>query len=163
MSIAAAGWKLPAKCTMWGLCLQMAKNEDPMEDRAVFVDEFSCIGCKMCVWCASATFRMENEHGRSRVFAQVGPLKRPYVCVSCFIAVEGTIACLCTWGPRQDAMCDFVCICKRRGDEADMANISSICLLSASFHLLASHDFTDVQCPPDQPHTCLRVNAVARH
>eukprot|EP00955_Chlamydomonas_euryale_P028239 297599-Chlamydomonas_euryale.AAC.3 len=50
--------------------VQMAKNEDPDEDRAVFVDEFSCIGCKMCVWCASATFRMEPEHGRSRVFAQ---------------------------------------------------------------------------------------------
>lgn len=49
---------------------QMAKNEDPAENRAVFVDEFSCIGCKQCVWLASATFRMENEHGRSRVFAQ---------------------------------------------------------------------------------------------
>ncbi|KAG2486924.1 hypothetical protein HYH03_014423 [Edaphochlamys debaryana] len=49
---------------------KMAKNEDPAERRAVFVDEFTCIGCKQCVWCASATFRMENEHGRSRVFAQ---------------------------------------------------------------------------------------------
>lgn len=49
---------------------QMAKHEDPAENRAVFVDEFSCIGCKQCVWNASATFRMEAEHGRSRVFAQ---------------------------------------------------------------------------------------------
>ncbi|GAX75511.1 hypothetical protein CEUSTIGMA_g2954.t1 [Chlamydomonas eustigma] len=49
---------------------RMAKHEDPNESRAVFVDEFTCIGCKQCVWCASATFRMEPEHGRSRVFAQ---------------------------------------------------------------------------------------------
>ncbi|GFH17228.1 uncharacterized protein HaLaN_13814 [Haematococcus lacustris] len=48
----------------------MAKHKDPHESRAVFVDEFSCIGCKQCVWHASATFRMEPEHGRSRVFAQ---------------------------------------------------------------------------------------------
>ncbi|EFJ47587.1 molecular chaperone [Volvox carteri f. nagariensis] len=48
----------------------MAKNEDPAERRAVFVDEFTCIGCKQCVWCAPATFRIEQEHGRSRVFAQ---------------------------------------------------------------------------------------------
>ena len=31
--------------------------KDPAENRAVFVDEFECIGCKQCVWCASATFR----------------------------------------------------------------------------------------------------------
>lgn len=49
---------------------KMAKNKDPNESRGVFVDEFSCIGCKQCVWCASATFRIEAEHGRSRVFAQ---------------------------------------------------------------------------------------------
>jgi hypothetical protein len=24
----------------------------------------------MCVWCASATFRMEADHGRSRAWAQ---------------------------------------------------------------------------------------------
>lgn len=47
-----------------------ARNEDPAETRAVFVDELSCIGCKNCVWCAPATFRMEADHGRSRVFAQ---------------------------------------------------------------------------------------------
>ncbi|KXZ56243.1 hypothetical protein GPECTOR_1g211 [Gonium pectorale] len=49
---------------------KMAKNKDPAEQRAVFVDEFTCIGCKQCVWCASATFRIEPEHGRSRVWAQ---------------------------------------------------------------------------------------------
>ena len=48
----------------------MAKNQDPHEKRAVFVDENTCIGCKMCVWCASATFRMDPEYGRSRAFAQ---------------------------------------------------------------------------------------------
>lgn len=49
---------------------KMAKNEDPAETRAVFVDEGSCIGCKNCMWCAPAMFRMEEAHGRSRVFAQ---------------------------------------------------------------------------------------------
>ncbi len=33
-------------------------------------DEATCIGCKQCVWCAPATFRIEPVHGRSRVFAQ---------------------------------------------------------------------------------------------
>jgi ferredoxin len=33
-------------------------------------DEHTCIGCKQCVWQAPATFRIENTHGRSRVFAQ---------------------------------------------------------------------------------------------
>eukprot|EP01024_Parvocaulis_polyphysoides_P048340 TRINITY_DN4601_c0_g1_i1.p1 TRINITY_DN4601_c0_g1~~TRINITY_DN4601_c0_g1_i1.p1 ORF type:complete len:420 (-),score=54.59 TRINITY_DN4601_c0_g1_i1:344-1477(-) len=49
---------------------KIAKNEDPNERRAVFVDELTCIGCKNCVWCAPATFRMELEYGRSRVFGQ---------------------------------------------------------------------------------------------
>lgn len=48
----------------------MAKNEDPAENRAVFVDENTCIGCKQCVWHAPACFRIEPEHGRSRVYAQ---------------------------------------------------------------------------------------------
>ena len=43
---------------------------EPGETRAVFVDEFSCIGCKQCVWAAPATFRMNDDYGRSRVFAQ---------------------------------------------------------------------------------------------
>jgi ferredoxin len=42
----------------------------PGETRAVFVDELSCIGCKNCIFEAAATFRVEREHGRARVFAQ---------------------------------------------------------------------------------------------
>lgn len=49
---------------------KMSRAEDPNESRAVFVDENKCIGCKNCVWCAPATFRMEPVSGRSRVFAQ---------------------------------------------------------------------------------------------
>jgi len=48
----------------------LARNADPDESRAVFVDEMSCIGCKQCVWHAPATFRIEPDHGRSRVYAQ---------------------------------------------------------------------------------------------
>lgn len=55
-------------------CAQVVKNgmsKRPEGDtRAVFVDENSCIGCKQCVWVAPAMFRIEPEHGRSRVFAQ---------------------------------------------------------------------------------------------
>ena len=46
-------------------------NKRPEGDtRAVFVDENSCIGCKMCVWQAPGMFRIEPEYGRSRVFGQ---------------------------------------------------------------------------------------------
>lgn len=54
----------------WLVGHRMGKNLDPAETRAVFVDECACIGCKMCVWCASGTFRIDEQHGRSRVFAQ---------------------------------------------------------------------------------------------
>ncbi|KAK9814414.1 hypothetical protein WJX72_005581 [[Myrmecia] bisecta] len=54
----------------WCVNSRLGKNEDPAESRALFVDEVSCIGCKMCVWCAMGTFRIEPEFGRSRVFAQ---------------------------------------------------------------------------------------------
>jgi ferredoxin len=54
----------------WCANTRMGKNADPAETRAVFVDELTCIGCKQCVWCAPATFRIEDEYGRSRVFAQ---------------------------------------------------------------------------------------------
>lgn len=40
------------------------------EEKAVFVDEGTCIGCTNCVHTASATFRLEKDHGRARVFAQ---------------------------------------------------------------------------------------------
>lgn len=54
----------------WLVGHKMGKAVDPAETRAVFVDECACIGCKMCVWCASGTFRIDEQHGRSRVFAQ---------------------------------------------------------------------------------------------
>lgn len=54
----------------WMANTRMGKNKDPNESRAVFVDECTCIGCKQCVWCAPATFRMEDLYGRSRVFGQ---------------------------------------------------------------------------------------------
>jgi curved DNA-binding protein CbpA len=54
----------------WMANTRMGKNSNADETRACFVDELSCIGCKQCVWCAPATFRMEDEYGRSRVFAQ---------------------------------------------------------------------------------------------
>lgn len=47
------------------LALQSA-NPSPLP----LQDEITCIGCKQCVWCAPATFRIEQEFGRSRVFAQ---------------------------------------------------------------------------------------------
>ena len=40
------------------------------EQRAVFVDENTCIGCKQCVWAAPAMFRLETTHGRSQVWGQ---------------------------------------------------------------------------------------------
>jgi ferredoxin len=60
----------PLSKWMPGINPTMAKNEDPAEDRAVFVDENSCIGCKQCVWHAPACFRIEQDYGRSRVYAQ---------------------------------------------------------------------------------------------
>lgn len=54
----------------WLANTKMGKNTNADESRAVFVDELTCIGCKQCVWCAPATFRIEDDFGRSRVFAQ---------------------------------------------------------------------------------------------
>lgn len=54
----------------WLVGTKMSRAEDPHESRGVFVDENTCIGCTMCASLAPATFRMESEHGRSRVFAQ---------------------------------------------------------------------------------------------
>lgn len=50
------------------VCVSMRGNPSSVHPSQ---DELSCIGCKMCVWCASATFRIDPEHGRSRAFAQV--------------------------------------------------------------------------------------------
>lgn len=54
----------------WLVNHKLGKNWDTNEERAVFVDEPSCIGCKQCVWIASGVYRLDPEHGRSRVFAQ---------------------------------------------------------------------------------------------
>lgn len=54
----------------WMVNTKMGKNEDPEENRAVFVDEVACIGCRECIYAAAATFRIEEDYGRSRVFAQ---------------------------------------------------------------------------------------------
>jgi ferredoxin len=40
--------------------------------KAVYVDEVTCIGCKHCAHVAPNTFFIEGEHGRSRVFNQDG-------------------------------------------------------------------------------------------
>ncbi|KAK9823046.1 hypothetical protein WJX81_003146 [Elliptochloris bilobata] len=42
------------------------------EQRAVFVDESTCIGCMNCTNCAPSTFFIEDEYGRARVHAQWG-------------------------------------------------------------------------------------------
>eukprot|EP00747_Dinoflagellata_sp_TGD_P187955 gnl/TRDRNA2_/TRDRNA2_46169_c0_seq1.p1 gnl/TRDRNA2_/TRDRNA2_46169_c0~~gnl/TRDRNA2_/TRDRNA2_46169_c0_seq1.p1 ORF type:complete len:398 (+),score=72.11 gnl/TRDRNA2_/TRDRNA2_46169_c0_seq1:68-1261(+) len=51
-------------------------NEDPSgKQRGVFVDESSCIGCRMCINLAEATFGQEDEWGRARVHTQWGNLE----------------------------------------------------------------------------------------
>ena len=40
------------------------------DQRSVFVDEITCIGCRNCTNCASKTFALEEDWGRARVFAQ---------------------------------------------------------------------------------------------
>jgi len=43
--------------------------------KAVYVDEVTCIGCKHCAHVAPNTFCIELEFGRSRVFNQDGDLE----------------------------------------------------------------------------------------
>lgn len=43
-----------------------------LRQKAVFVDEFTCIGCKHCAHVAPNTFYIEPEYGRSRVIRQEG-------------------------------------------------------------------------------------------
>lgn len=54
----------------WLVGTPQSRAPDAHETRGVFVDEVACIGCKQCVWIAPGTFRIEADHGRSRVFAQ---------------------------------------------------------------------------------------------
>jgi ferredoxin len=42
------------------------------KQKAVYVDEVTCIGCKHCTHVAPSTFCLEDEYGRSRVFNQDG-------------------------------------------------------------------------------------------
>jgi ferredoxin len=42
------------------------------QEKGVYVDEVTCIGCKNCVHVAPNTFYIENDFGRSRVYNQDG-------------------------------------------------------------------------------------------
>jgi ferredoxin len=46
-----------------------------VRQKAVYVDEVTCIGCKHCAHVAPNTFYIESEYGRSRVFNQDGDLE----------------------------------------------------------------------------------------
>lgn len=67
MRLVLSLWYGRAAKTILGCCnpKAAAKKTDYL-----LQDECACIGCKMCVWCASGTFRIHDQHGRSRVFAQ---------------------------------------------------------------------------------------------
>ena len=43
-----------------------------LAEKAVWVDEAKCIGCKYCVHVASNTFLVDEFHGRSRAIRQDG-------------------------------------------------------------------------------------------
>lgn len=43
-----------------------------LRQKAVYVDEITCIGCKHCAHVARNTFYIEPDYGRSRVFRQDG-------------------------------------------------------------------------------------------
>ena len=43
-----------------------------LAEKAVWVDESSCIGCKYCVHVATNTFIVDEQHGRSRAIRQGG-------------------------------------------------------------------------------------------
>jgi ferredoxin len=47
-------------------------GKGPNEQRAMFVDESHCIGCRMCVSIAKETFRIEERWGRAKVHTQWG-------------------------------------------------------------------------------------------
>ncbi|GAB4820064.1 hypothetical protein N2152v2_007110 [Parachlorella kessleri] len=54
----------------WMVGHKMGKAANMDETRGIFVDEIRCIGCQMCMHISPATYRIESEYGRSRVFAQ---------------------------------------------------------------------------------------------
>ena len=43
-----------------------------LRQKALYVDEVTCIGCGLCAWVARNTFYLEPEYGRSRVINQQG-------------------------------------------------------------------------------------------
>ncbi|AGY56323.1 ferredoxin [Gloeobacter kilaueensis] len=43
-----------------------------LRQKAVYVDEITCIGCGHCAYVARGTFYLESEYGRSRVINQDG-------------------------------------------------------------------------------------------
>ena len=43
-----------------------------LSEKAVWVDESACIGCKYCVHVANNTFIIDQEYGRSRAIRQDG-------------------------------------------------------------------------------------------
>ncbi|CAM9787560.1 unnamed protein product, partial [Hapterophycus canaliculatus] len=45
-------------------------NGEPYQDRFVYVDEYTCIGCTHCNYEAPSTFFMEDDYGRARVYQQ---------------------------------------------------------------------------------------------
>eukprot|EP00903_Cladosiphon_okamuranus_P012503 g11707.t1 len=50
--------------------VKLDENGEPLLDRFVYVDEYTCIGCTHCNHEAPSTFFMEDEHGRARVYQQ---------------------------------------------------------------------------------------------
>jgi ferredoxin len=47
-----------------------AMNTDPAENRALFVDERTCIGCKNCAFQACKSLQIDEVHGRARAVRQ---------------------------------------------------------------------------------------------
>lgn len=43
-----------------------------LSEKAVWVDEAACIGCRYCVHVATNTFLVDDHHGRSRAIRQNG-------------------------------------------------------------------------------------------
>ncbi|GAB2265331.1 hypothetical protein Dimus_000395 [Dionaea muscipula] len=47
-------------------------SDDSCQKDHVFVDEFSCIGCKNCANMAPGVFEIEEDFGRARAYNQCG-------------------------------------------------------------------------------------------